>query len=362
MPNINYAEQWSPELLEIYMQESLISPFITNNVKWLDAKTFHFTQMSTTGYKSHNRNGGWNSGRFIQSDVPFTLTHDRDIEFLIDKLDVDESNATASIKNISETFTRTQSVPESNALFFSRCAAKAKTLAGYHSTTAISEYTVDNVYSKLKSYISAGKLRRYRAMGALVVYVRSEIMDLLERSKELQRKIELTQIAEGGIGIETRVTSIDSVPIFEVIDDEIFYDSFDFDSEDGGFVPAEASAAVYALTTDTAIDSGKTYYTRSGSDGAYTYTAVKSPAVGSIASYYEMTKPAVDGSKKINVLIASPLTTKFVPKLSSIYYFAPGGHTKGDGYLYQNRAFSDVFTFPNGKDNKIDSLYVDIDA
>ena len=201
MSNINYAQQWAPELLDILIQGSMISPFITTNVKWPGAKTFHFTQMSTSGYKSHNRNGGWNRGNFVQADVPFTLMHDRDVEFCVDRLDVDESNATASIKNISETFTSTQSVPEANALFFSRCATKAKSLAGYHSETAISAYTADNVYSKLKGYIS--HLRRYRAMGALVMYVRSDIMDLLERSTELQRKIELTQIAEGGMGIET---------------------------------------------------------------------------------------------------------------------------------------------------------------
>ena len=306
MPNINYAQQWEPELLEIFMQETQISPFITTNVKWLSAKTFHFTQMSTSGYKNHSRNGGWNKGSFNQSDVPYTLMHDRDIQFLVDKLDVDESNATASIKNISETFTRTQSVPESNALFFSRCATKAKTLNGYNSQTNITDFTEENVFSKLKGFIGAGKLRRYKAQGALIMYVRSEIMDLLERSKELQRKVELTQIAEGGMGIETRVTAIDGVPIFEVIDDEVFYDSFNFESDEGGFVPSETA-------------------------------------------------------KKINVLVASPLTTKFVPKLSSIYYFEPGAHTEGDAYLYQNRAFSDVFTFPNGKDNKIDSLYVDIE-
>ena len=51
-----------------------------------------------------------------------------------------------------------------------------------------------------------------------------------------------------------------------------------------------------------------------------------------------------------------------MPKIASIYNFAPGTHTEGDGYLYQNRAFSDVFTFPNGKDGKIDSIYVDTDT
>lgn len=35
---LNYAEQWSPELLEILMQETLTSPFVTSNVRWLDAK------------------------------------------------------------------------------------------------------------------------------------------------------------------------------------------------------------------------------------------------------------------------------------------------------------------------------------
>lgn len=309
MPNnVNYAERWEPELLEIFMQESLISPFITNNVRFMeDGKTFHFTQMSTTGFKSHSRNGGWNKGSFTQRDTPFTLTHDRDISFLVDKADVSESNATASIQNIAKVFTRTQSTPEKNALFFSKCAALAKEQEGYWSESVLSSWTKANVLSKLKAMIAAGKLRIYRAKGALIVYVRSEIMDLLEMSAEISKTIEMTQIAEGGAGIETRVAKIDGVPVFEVIDDEVFYDSFNFDSDDGGFVPTEES-------------------------------------------------------KHLNVLIASPLTTKLVPKISSIYYFNPGSHTEGDGYLYQERDLCDVFTLPNGKNGKIDSLYVDCES
>ena len=93
----------------------------------------------------------------------------------------------------------------------------------------------------------------------------------------------------------------------EVVDDEVFYDKFDFTGENGGFTPAS-------------------------------------------------------NAHKINVLVASPLTTKLVPKISSIYFFAPGAHPQGDGYLYQNRALSDVFTFPNGKDGEIDSVFVDTDT
>lgn len=316
MPNLNYAQVWEPELLEILMQGALTSPFVTTNVRWLDAKTFHFTQMSTSGYKNHNRNGGWNKGNYVQKDVPFTVTHDRDISFLVDKADVDETNATASIQNISRTFEQTQVVPETDALFFSKVAQAAQKEEGYHSTTAIATYTKAKVFGMLKDILAKGKLRRYKANGSLVMYVSSAIMDALEQSTEFTRKIELTQIAEGGIGIETRVTDIDGVAVMEVVDDERFYDAFDWEPEAGGFEPQKKVASGTAKA----------------------------------------------GAHKINVLVACGQTCKTVPKISSIYYFEPGAHTEGDGYLYQNRSLSDVFVFPNGKDGKVDSVFVDVDT
>lgn len=316
MPNLNYAQVWEPELLEILMQGALTSPFVTTNVRWLDAKTFHFTQMSTSGYKNHNRNGGWNKGNYVQKDVPFTVTHDRDISFLVDKADVDETNATASIQNISRTFEQTQVVPETDALFFSKVAQAAQKEEGYHSTTAIAAYTKAKVFGMLKDILAKGKLRRYKANGSLVMYVSSAIVDALEQSTEFTRKIELTQIAEGGIGIETRVTDIDGVAVMEVVDDERFYDAFDWEPEAGGFEPQKKVASGTAKA----------------------------------------------GAHKINVLVACGQTCKTVPKISSIYYFEPGAHTEGDGYLYQNRSLSDVFVFPNGKDNKVDSVFVDVDT
>lgn len=35
---LNYAQVWEPELLEILMQGTLTSPFVTSNVTWLDAE------------------------------------------------------------------------------------------------------------------------------------------------------------------------------------------------------------------------------------------------------------------------------------------------------------------------------------
>ena len=303
---LNYAESWSNELLEIRRQNSITSPFITQNVKWLNSKTFHFTLMSTSGFKNHSRAGGWNRGTYSQTDKTFTLEHDRDIEFLVDKADVDETNATASIQNISKVFEQTQASPETDALFFSKITAQAKTSELY-TNTALSSYTKSNVFEKLKGMLKQGRLRAYKGNGSLIMYVNSTIMDLLEQSTAFTRKIEMTQISEGGIGLETRVTDIDGMTVMEVIDDDVFYDAFNFNGTNGG----------YELISNT--------------------------------------------SHKLNVCIASLETCKIVPKIASIYYFAPGSHTQGDGYLYQNRELSDVFVFPNGLNGKVDSIFVDID-
>lgn len=304
--SFNYAEQWHSELLQTIIQGTLCSPFIASNVRWLNAKTFQFPILNTTGYKSHSRNGGWNRGNATKEDIPYTLYHDRDVEFLIDVADVDETNQVATIQNISQRFVDTQANPEMDAEFFSKVASEA-IKNELHIGFEANSWTKENVYERLKTMLKAGKLRVYKQRGSLIMYVRSDIMDLLEQSTAFTRKIEMTQVADGGMGIETRITEIDGVPLMEVIDDERFYTAFNYDPEDGGF------------------------------------------------------EPDVD-ARQLAVLIASTEMVKKVPKINSIYFFAPGQHTEGDGYLYQNRAYSGTFIFPNGKNKEIDSIYVCYDG
>lgn len=58
---------------------------------------------------------------------------------------------------------------------------------------------------------------------------------------------------------------------------------------------------VYTITSDTGVVAGKTYYTRTGSAGAYVYTVVETPAKASISTYYEVTAvqyPVIIGDLK----------------------------------------------------------------
>lgn len=297
---INSASKYANEILESYIDGSYVAPFVSTNVDFMDGKTFHFTQLSTSGYKAHSLNGGWNRGTVTENDKAYSLSQDRDVEFLVDKREVDESNQTATIQNVSKTFEANNATPEKDAYFFSKVASAA-TAASKKTSTAIATYTTENIYTKLVEFI--GTVRRYRNKG-LIVYLAPELMDLLALSKELVHNIEVTSIVADGKAIQTRITKIDGTPIVEVVDDDRFYSAFDF------------------------------------TDG------------------YK----AATGAFKINMLAATPLTTKMVPKIESIYFFAPGQHTEGDGYLYQNRAHYDTFVFPNGKDNVVDSVAVDLDT
>ena len=306
MPNTNnYAEVWQKELLAINVQNALTSPFMTSNVKWLDAKTFHFTQMSTSGFRNHAIGGAFKRGVYTQTDVPFTLAHDRNIEFLVDKREVDETNETASIQNVAKVFEKTQATPEVDVRFFEQVYAAAtsnKAKSGLvSSVAALSAYTKANIIEKIKAVIA--KVKRYR--GSLICYIKSELMDLLELALADKATIQWVSISGLEFSISTRVANIDGVPVMEVLDDDRFISKVSYlDTEAGGFTKAN--------------------------DGL-----------------------------DLTIVVASTETCKTVKKISSIYYFAPGNHTEGDGYLYQEREFWDTFVFPNGKDGKIDSVAIE---
>jgi len=277
---INYAEKYQTELDQVLAQSMLTNELETPNVNWLSAKTFHVPTVSVTGYQDHSRQGGWNRGDVTVTHEPYTLQFDRDVEFFVDQMDVDESNQAASAANITRVFLTEHAGPEIDAYRFGKMA-----------THAISEglatgETIDatNVFQRLKADIL--KVRKYGPSN-LIAYLSSEAMDALERSEEFRRVI---QVQNQGTAIETRVTSLDGVKLVEVWDVARFNTAHDFTQ---GFTPA-----------------------------------------GDNINWIIVYKGAVIAKAKLN----------------SVYFFAPGQHTQGDGYLYQNRLYHDLFVMKNKAD------------
>lgn len=272
----NYAEKWQKELDQTLQQGSLTAELETPEVNWLDAKTFRVPHIKTSGYQNHNREKkGFNSGKITVEDVPYTLDFDRDIEFYVDKADVDETNQAASAGNITRVFSEENATPEMDAYRFSKLAAYAEK-DGLSQDEAI---TKENVVETLKAAIL--KTRRYGTQN-LILYVSSQVMDCLEQAPNFTRTI---SVDSAGTQIETRVTSLDGVRIKEVWAEERFYEAFDFTE---GFVPK-------------------------------------------------------DDARKLNYLLVAKPAVIAKAKFASVYLFAPGQVGQGDGWLYQNRIYHDLF-------------------
>ncbi|HEM3496826.1 hypothetical protein NKE60_09660 [Streptococcus suis] len=280
--SINYITKHEGKFEKRLMQGSLTAVLETPKVNWLGARSFELPTISVTGYKAHTRSKGYNAGTVSNDKNVYTLGFDRDIEFFVDTADVDETNQEISAANISNTFISEHATPEVDAYRFSKIATNAITNGHYKQED---DYSEVNVFSRLKAAILP--IRKYGASN-IVIYVSSEIMDFLERSKDFNRSIATTSPQ----GIDTRVTSIDGVQLIEVWDDARFKTQFDFTT---GFVKA-------------------------------------------------------GGGKDINFLIVAKSAIIAKAKFNSIYLFEPGQHTEGDGYLYQNRLYHDLFVLKSQED------------
>ncbi len=68
-------------------------------------------RMTVSGYKDHTRTPGFNAGTLGNDWEAKKLEHDRDVEFWIDPMDIDETNLTLSVANIQNTFETEQAIP-----------------------------------------------------------------------------------------------------------------------------------------------------------------------------------------------------------------------------------------------------------
>lgn len=264
-------------------------------------RSFTLKTISTSGLQAHTRGKGFNSGTVTDEKTIYTMGQDRDVEFYLDRQDVDETNQELAMANISNVFITEQVQPELDSYRFSKMATSfdnidtSDTEGNLLAKTHKVEETLDatNVYSQLKTGI--GKIRKYGTQN-LLGYVSSEVMDSLECSKEFTRNI--TNQNVGTTALESRITSIDGVQLIEVYEPNRFMTKYDF------------------------------------KDGA---------------------KPTED-AKAINFLIVAKPAVISIVKENAVFLFAPGQHTEGDGYLYQNRLYHDLFI----KKHKRDGIYSSI--
>ncbi|EAE9846501.1 hypothetical protein CFB33_15100 [Listeria monocytogenes] len=242
---INYVDKYGKELDQKLVFGTYTNELETPNLLWLDAKTFKLQTISTTGLKPHTRNKGYNEGSASNTNTPYTITFDRDVEFFVDVMDVDETGQALTAANVTKEFNSRHSAPEVDAYRFSKLATEAKK-NGYSTAETITE---ENVFRTLKAAIR--KVKKYGTQN-LVMYVSVDVMAALELSKDFTRTISNQNI--GPSSLETRVTGIDGVKLVEIEAEDRFYDTFDF--TDGYKPAASAKKLNYLLINKGSVIGG----------------------------------------------------------------------------------------------------------
>lgn len=282
MPNtINYAEQFSPHIRELYGQESTCDVLYHSNsdIQIIGAKTIHIPTLSVSGYKDHTRGSlGFNGGTYSNDYEDKTLDHDRAIEFVVDPMDVDETDSVLSLANIHNRFERTQAIPERDAYTYSKLYSEAVRVGATVKTTAL---TVKNVLADFDANLETLEDKGV-PIDRLVLFCTPQFRTLLKNAEGIQRTLDI----KSGGGIDRRVHAVDDITNIVTVPSARFKTVFDF------------------------------------TDGW---------------------KPGA-GAKQLNYILIDPECQVSRDKYSFIKFYEPGSDSRtADNYLYQNRKYNGTF-------------------
>lgn len=284
----SYAEQFERELQQKYARELTSYALTQSNpgVKFINAQTIKLPRLTLSGYKDHNRgNMGFNTGTIANDWEPKKLEHDRDIEFALDPMDIDETNLVVEIANIQNVFEEEQAIPEKDSYRYSKLYAEAKTYAANGAIVDNTVLTTANILdwfdTQMEKMDDAGVPSEGRTL-----YVIPAINKLLKNAEGLTRNI--TVDSKGG-NINRQVYSLDDVTIIKV--------------------PSARMKTLYDFTNGCA------------------------PAVG---------------AKQINMILIHPSCVVSRDKYAYMKLFTPGTDSRtADKYVYQNRYYTDTFLIQN---------------
>ncbi|MBQ2777523.1 MAG: hypothetical protein IJF50_08470 [Peptococcaceae bacterium] len=238
MPNsIEYADILQKELDQQMLAESTTGWMDANagEVIYNGGSEIKVPTISMDGLADYSRAEGFPDGSVTLTYQSYTMTQDRGRSFMLDAMDVNESNFIANATNVAATFQREHVIPEVDAFRYSKIAALAKEAGRMVGGV---ELTADNIYSMLLRDIAAvqdvvGDVQLVITMSAITSAIVSE-------SAQLAKRIDVMDFKRGEI--MTKVKSIDGNPILVAPSARLKTEYlFKDEAAGGGFAPTEGA-------------------------------------------------------------------------------------------------------------------------
>lgn len=273
----NYVDSFLTDLQQKYSRELTSAGLTTENTIFMGAKTIKIPRLDVGGYKDHNRAGGWNRQEISNDFELKVLTFDRNVEFYVDAMDVDETNQILSAANTTNIFETEQAIPELDKYRYSKIYSDYVTAGKTPDSTALTVQNALQVFDQLMENMDEAEV----PLEGRILYTTPAVHTLLKQAENLQRFMSVQN--NNGV-INRAVRTLDEVNLV--------------------IVPSSRMKSVYDFSN------------------------------GAIEGV---------GAKQINMILIHPRSVIAPIKHNAIYLWEPGSHTGGDGYLYQNRRYTDLF-------------------
>lgn len=220
MAELKYADIFSQHIIDMYEQELKSNALFNSNgdIQIVNGKQIKLPKLSVSGYKDHSRTSmGFNAGTYSNDYEVKVLDHDRDIEFAIDPLDIDETNMVVSIANIQKRFETTQAIPELDCYTFSKVYTEAVRAGATVKTTEITSANVINDFDeRLIELEDAGV-----PLDRVVMYVTPSYKALLKEAFT-------RSYPNGDKGMDRRIHSIDDINTIITVPSARLKTAYDF--------------------------------------------------------------------------------------------------------------------------------------
>ena len=203
-----YAEQFTQFLAQKYEKELCSDALMHSNpqITFLNAQTIKLPRLTLSGYKDHTRTAGFNAGTISNDWEPKKLAHDRDIEFFVDPMDIDETNLALSVANIQNVFETEQAIPEKDCYNFSKLHTGLTNFHGsIDSTTVLTAQNILTVFDEEMSKMDDAGV----PVDGRILYVTPTVNKLLKAADGIQRMITVNS----SNAVNRNVHSLDDVTI-----------------------------------------------------------------------------------------------------------------------------------------------------
>jgi len=189
MADINYAKSYQQALTDAFPYVlnfgALYSTPNNGRYRWTGAKTIEIPSVTTTGRVNANRDTvAFAQRNYDNSWEEKTLTNQRKWSTLVHPMDIDQTNYTTTIANITTHFNSFQKFPEMDAYTVSKIYADWTAQSFTADTT---ELTVNNVLSVFDALMLKMDNKRVPANGR-ILYCTHEVKTMLKNAGNIERE------------------------------------------------------------------------------------------------------------------------------------------------------------------------------